>query len=266
MPKNLLRRTLFPLTAAATLLAVIPGTAAAEHGVDVSSWQHPGDAGINWFSVRGSGQQFAMVKATEGLYYVNPYFVQDSLEIRAAGLVRGTYHYADVTADPVAQAVFYSGVVLGQNGPLDLPPVIDLEDARGQSAQHIIGWLHSWLDTVQSLTGRQPMIYTGGYFWRTHMADTTEFSQYPLWIADYNGGNAPGALPGGWQNWAFWQYSDSGDVPGITGGVDVNIYSGAAGPFSRLSNSDAQGSLGPLGSLASSGVAGAVRDRLGSGS
>ncbi|WP_182345715.1 glycoside hydrolase family 25 protein [Tomitella gaofuii] len=265
MLKKLVRRSLVPLSAAAMLLALAPGTAAAEQGVDVSSWQHPGGQGINWFSVRGSGQQFAMVKATEGLYYVNPFFVQDSLGIRAAGLARGTYHYADVTADPVAQAAFYSTVVLGQNGPLDLPPVIDLEDARGQSAQHIIGWLHAYLDTVQALTGRQPMIYTGAWFWRTHMANTTEFSEYPLWIADYNGGDGPTLpLPGGWQDWAFWQYSDAGSVPGISGNVDVNHYSGAAGPFSRLSNSDALGSLGSLGSAASAGVAGILGNRAGS--
>ena len=43
---------------------------------------------IDWFAVRAAGHRFAMVKATEGLDYINPYFVPDSLLIRAAGLAR----------------------------------------------------------------------------------------------------------------------------------------------------------------------------------
>ncbi|MDN5759220.1 MAG: glycoside hydrolase family 25 protein [Tomitella sp.] len=253
------------MSAVSLIFALAPGIASAEHGVDVASWQHPGNQAIDWFAVSGSGQQFAMVKATEGLYYMNPYFVQDSLAIRAAGIARGTYHYADVTADPVAQATYYSTVVLGQNGPLDLPPIIDFEDARGQSPAHLISWLHRYLDTVQALTGRQPMIYTYPSFWRNAMANTTEFSGYPLWIADYNGGDGPNLpLPGGWNHWTFWQYSDSGTVPGIPANVDVNHFGGgAAGPFSRLANTDAQGALGPLGSAGSSGSVGIATQNLG---
>ena len=113
---------------------------------------------INWFAVRGSGNAFAMLKATEGLSYVNPYFVPDSLLMRAAGVARGTYHYARPNLPPEPQAALYSTVVLGQNGTLDLPPVLDIENSGGLPPAALINWTHRYLDTVQSLTGRLPII------------------------------------------------------------------------------------------------------------
>jgi lysozyme len=162
--------------------------------------------------------------------------------MRVAGVARGAYHYADVRQSPEAQAAFYAAMVLGINGPGDLPPVLDLEDSKGLPAAQVIDWTHRYLNTVQALTGRQPIIYTYPNFWRTQMANTTEFNHYPLWIADYNGQSAPGPLPGGWSNWTFWQYTSTGRIPGIVGNTDINVYSGAQGDFGRYSNSVGLGS------------------------
>ncbi|MBF6472777.1 MULTISPECIES: glycoside hydrolase family 25 protein [Nocardia] len=216
------------------LVATLPA-AAAPTGPDVSSWQHTGGSPIDWFAVKRSGQDFAMVKATEGLSYVNPYFVPDSLLMRAAGLARGTYHYARPNLPPEPQAAMYAAVVLGQNGPLDLPPVLDLEDSGGLGPAALIDWTHRYLTTVRALTGRVPILYTYPNFWRTAMADTAEFAGYPLWIADYRG-NAHPEVPGGWSTWTFWQTTDSGSLPGIAGRVDLNVYSGAQGDFARFAN------------------------------
>ncbi|WP_167479941.1 MULTISPECIES: glycoside hydrolase family 25 protein [Nocardia] len=209
--------------------------AAAPSGPDVSSWQHIDGRAIDWFSVKRAGHDFAMVKATEGLNYVNPYFVQDSLLMRTAGVARGTYHFARPNMAPEAQAALYSTVVLGQNGPLDLPPVLDLESSGGLAPAALINWTHRYLNTVQALTGRTPIIYTYPRFWQTAMADSNEFTGYPLWIADYRGNSAP-EVPGGWPTWTFWQTTDSGNIPGINGGTDVNVYSGAQGDFARFAH------------------------------
>ena len=69
------------------------------------------------------------------------------------------------------------------------------------------------------------------------MADTTQFTGYPLWIADYNGKSQPGPLPGGWSRWTFWQFTDNARIPGIAGPVDKNTYSGAQGPLRAYSRS-----------------------------
>ncbi|MFF2553745.1 glycoside hydrolase family 25 protein [Nocardia sp. NPDC058058] len=226
--------TTFAVASILTAMSAAPAAADAG-GPDVSSWQHLDGRMINWFEVRASGNHFAMVKATEGVNYVNPYFVPDSLLMRAAGVARGTYHYARPNLLPEAQAALYAATVLGQNGPLDLPPVLDLEDSGGLPAPALIDWTHRYLNTVQALTGRVPIIYTYPRFWQTAMADSNEFTRYPLWIADYRGNDGP-EVPGGWPNWTFWQYTDSGNVPGIAGGTDMNVYSGAQGDFGRFAN------------------------------
>ncbi|GAA4485172.1 hypothetical protein GCM10023094_39670 [Rhodococcus olei] len=235
--RSRIRNVIVPLVLAGTLAVGGPALAGAEtiNGPDVASWQHPGGSGINWLAVRAAGHEFAMVKATEGLDYVNPYFVQDGIGMRAAGMARGAYHYADVRQSPEAQAAFFSSTAL----PIvsgGLPPVLDLEDAKGLPPAAVIDWTHRYLNAVQGLTGKQPIIYTYPNFWRTAMANTTEFSHYPLWIADYNGRNAPGPLPGGWQHWTFWQYTSTARIPGVNADIDLNIYSGALGDLGVFSN------------------------------
>ncbi|WP_260684443.1 GH25 family lysozyme [Rhodococcus sp. KBS0724] len=83
---------LTPIVMAAAVALTAPGLASADapRGPDVSSWQHVDGTGIDWFQVRASGHEFAMVKATESLNYVNPYFVQDCLRMRVAELVKAS--------------------------------------------------------------------------------------------------------------------------------------------------------------------------------
>ncbi|CRK53760.1 1,4-beta-N-acetylmuramidase [Rhodococcus sp. RD6.2] len=232
--RNVIR--LAPLLLAGALAFAAPGAAGAQiNGPDAASWQHPGGASIDWFAVRASGHEFAIVKATESLNYVNPYFVQDGIGMRAAGIARGAYHYADPTQSPEAQAAFFAStaapVIAG-----GLPPVLDIEHSGGLPPAALIDWTRRYLNSVQALTGRQPIIYTYPNFWRTAMANTTEFSNYPLWIADYNGGAAPGPLPGGWRHWTFWQYTDSGRIPGVNAAIDLNYYGGGLGDIHVFGN------------------------------
>lgn len=230
--RSTVRRSLLAISTLATVgLLSATGVAGADiTGPDVSSWQHVDGRFINWFAVRGSGQSFAMLKATEGLDYVNPYFVLDSVVMRAAGVARGTYHFARPNLPPEPQAAYYAAAVLGQNGPLDLPPVLDLETSGGLAPAALIDWTHRYLNAVQALTGRVPIIYTYPRFWRTAMANTNQFARYPLWIADYSGHPQPD-VPGGWPAWTFWQTTDSATIPGIGGRTDRNVYSGAQGNF-----------------------------------
>ncbi|MFD5175531.1 glycoside hydrolase family 25 protein [Nocardia sp. NPDC058379] len=224
------------------LAGLVPVTAqAGPSGPDVSSWQHVDGRMIDWHAVRAAGHQFAMVKATEGLHYVNPYFVPDSLLMRTAGVARGTYHFARPELPPEPQAALYAATVLGQNGPLDLPPVLDLETSGGLPPDALIDWTQRYLNTVQALTGRAPIIYTYPNFWKTAMADTSLFTRYPLWIADYRGEAEP-EVPGNWPTWTFWQTTDRGSIPGIGGATDLNLYNTTQGDFARFANMPSFGS------------------------
>lgn len=223
----------------ALVLAATPAFAASNMGPDVSSHQHPNGTSIDWNRVKATGTPFAFVKATEGGSYKNPYFVSDWNGIAAAGMVRGTYHYArpqlplSTAADQARAFISFTGTTVE---PGDLPPALDMEEAGGLSQTDLVAWTHTFLDTVQSLTGRLPIIYTYPYFWRNAMANSTAFTRYPLWIADYNGGTGPGTpLVGGWPSWTFWQYTASSSIDGIPGGVDASTFCCGTSGLANLS-------------------------------
>jgi GH25 family lysozyme M1 (1,4-beta-N-acetylmuramidase) len=201
-------------------------------GVDVASWQHPNGAAIDWAAVRGAGHRFAFVKATEGAWsagggrYTNPWFAQDWVGAGAAGLYRGAYHYAQPTADPadaVGDARHFVAATGLMNGALDLPPVLDVEEHKGLNRSQMVAWISAWLNETERLTGRQPLIYTGPWFWNTYVGSTA-FTGYRLWIASYTTASGPGALPGGWPTWTIWQWTSDGIVPGISGRTDLNRF------------------------------------------
>ena len=213
-------------------MALLPASASGDlSGPDVSSWQHPNGASVDWNQVRASGKSFAFVKATEGPsgYYTNPYFTADWAGIRAAGMYRGAYHFAR-PALPTAssaqdQANFFISTLGNTRERGDLPPALDLEVNGGLSPADLISWTQTFLSTVQSLTGRVPVIYSYPSFWRTSMNNTSAFTSFPLWLADWTGTGSPNyPLPGGWPSYTFWQYTSQASVPGIQGNVDMSRY------------------------------------------
>ena len=224
--------------AAATVVLVLlaTGSAYAEGtGPDVSSWQHTSGP-IDWTAVHDGGNAFTFIKATEGSSYTNGYFASDWAASTAAGLYRGAYHYARPSVGSAAdQAAFFASTIGSQTSAGILPPVLDMEEAGSLSPDQLIDWTSTFLTTVQALTGRQPMIYTYPYFWRTKMAGSLAFTGYPLWIASY-GTVSPPTL--GWPSWTFWQYSATSSVSGIAGNaIDMSRFVGDAAQLAALAGS-----------------------------
>ena len=60
----------------------------ALNGIDISSWQN----GINLAVVPCD---FVVIKATEGINYVNPDYMRAYEQAKAAGKCLGIYHYAN---------------------------------------------------------------------------------------------------------------------------------------------------------------------------
>jgi GH25 family lysozyme M1 (1,4-beta-N-acetylmuramidase) len=215
-------------TALAASLALCGAASADVSGPDVSGWQHPSGANVDWSAVRAAGHDFTFVKATEGGTFTNAYFRSDWAAVAAAGLYRGAYHFARPTTaagSAATQARFFASVIGDQSQSMTLPPTLDIEESGGLSPTQLVSWTRTFLTTLQSLTGRTPIIYTYPYFWRTAMGGSTAFTSYPLWIASYSTA-APPTL--GWPTWTFWQYSATGTVSGIpgAGAIDVNRFNG----------------------------------------
>ncbi|MDO4910986.1 MAG: GH25 family lysozyme [Corynebacterium sp.] len=192
-------------------------------GVDVASHQHTqGD--IDWNQVANSGQRYAFVKATEGTNYVNPFYETDVIRAAQAGMYVGAYHYAKPAQSAAAQAAAFAIQIAKLPTP-SLPPVLDIEVNDGVDVAGMQAWTRTFVTEVKRLTGRDVMIYTYRYFWEAQMGNTTEFNYLPLWMAAYQA-SAPTVIPGGWSYMTFWQNSSTGNIPGILGNVDTNLFNG----------------------------------------
>ncbi len=206
-------------------------------GPDVSSYQHPYGRAINWTSVRAQGAAFAFVKVTEGGNYTNPWAGTDLRAARAAGLNVAGYHFARPRL-PLSTATVDARRFASLLGPIMqagyLPPVLDMESTGGLSSTNAVAWMRTFLNALQSATGRVPMIYTGAWFWLGYLNNPTGFSNYPLWAAQYTPGTGPN-LFGGFAYSTFWQYTDAARVNGISGAVDVSWFHGTLSQLSSLS-------------------------------
>lgn len=193
-------------------------------GIDVASWQHPGGAPIDWNAVAADGQKYAFIKATEGVGYLNPHFLEDTKGAAAAGMLVGSYHMARPTQSASLQAAEYAAALATMPQP-SLPPVLDIEYADGVGPVAMQNWVREFLSELTRLTGRTPMIYTYRYFWENEVGNTTEFNNYPLWMAAYQS-QPPTVLPGGWDYMTFWQRTNDLQVSGMPTVTDANLFNG----------------------------------------
>ncbi|MGW1499771.1 lysozyme [Streptomyces mirabilis] len=217
------------LTAAGTVLAGAPVTAAAKpKGHDVSSHQK----NVDWQSAKAKGARFVYVKATESDTYRNPYFGRQYDGARDAGILRGAYHFAvpDKSSGTTQAAYFVRNGGTWRADGWTLPPALDMEynpydkkhKCYGLSKARIVSWIRAFSDELERETGRRPVIYTTTHWWNTCTGGSGAFAaNHALWLARYDSADT-GALPAGWSTWTFWQYDNSGTLPG-----DQNLFNGS---------------------------------------
>lgn len=184
-------------------------------GIDISKWQ-----GAN-FNLNVAGD-FAIIKATEGVGYVDPLCDKFYQQAKAKGLLKGVYHFArpDLGNSGAAEAEFFVKNIKGYIGDAIL--VLDYE-----VAPYSDDWAYAFAKRVHDLTGVWPMLYASASKINSiKWAKTAK--NCGLWIAGYpnkyNVKNPP--MPsvkdmpyatGVWPFWAIWQYTSS------AGTLDRNI-------------------------------------------
>lgn len=181
-------------------------------GIDVSA--HSGQ--VDWTKVIGEGYGFAFVKATEGVDFKDSAFDDNWPAMKAAGMIRGAYHFYVTEDDPTAQANFFIANVTLEPG--DLAPVVDVEVIGHNTQPGLAERLATWLSVVEQHYGVKPIIYTSPSFWDANLDGS--FGAYPLWIAEY-GVNTP-KMPTGWQTWHLWQWQGDATVAGVENSADLN--------------------------------------------
>ena len=208
------------------------------HGLDVSHWQGT----IDWNAVYDDGQVYSWAKATEGMTYEDPQFMANITNGVNAGLVMGAYHFArpdnNLATEDAANFLNVAGAYIG-NG--FLPPVLDLENpySSGQAivlsdlftSEELTTWVTDWMLEIETATGVSPIIYVNGNY-ANYL--NSSINNYGLWIANPNESQTPPTNIGVWNEWKFKQYSWWGNVSGITGDVDMNIFNGDITDFNTL--------------------------------
>jgi GH25 family lysozyme M1 (1,4-beta-N-acetylmuramidase) len=185
-------------------------------GLDVSSYQ----GSIDWEKVHSSGISFSFIKASESTTYRDSTFNRNWQDAKAAGVLRGAYHFMRPTDGKAQAEVFLSMIMAGGKYDGELPPAADLEDP-GVTAQQ----LKDFLQTVKDRTGRTPLIYTSPGMWST-LSYSADFSGYSLWIANW-GVECP-TVPATWPNWDFWQWCGdcANTLQGVSGNLDYDVFHG----------------------------------------
>lgn len=199
----------------------------ALNGIDIASWQ--GALNLNNISY-----DFVVIKATEGIGYVNPYCDTHYQQAKAAGKKRGVYHFANnQLTGAIAEADYFVDNILGYIGDA----VLALDYEKGSNDPYNVGWAKQWLDHVQARTGVKPLIYmsesvVNGADWSPVIN-----GDYGLWVAKYwdmqpdSNYDMSQAGPEPTVNWgsagyAMWQWTSVGRIGGYGGNLDTDIFYG----------------------------------------
>ena len=181
-------------------------------GIDVSSWQGE----IDFSQVKASGIEVVYIKSSEGFRSVDSYFEQNYTNAKNAGLKVGFYHYVTARSveDAVRQANFFVSIISGKNPDCKL--AMDFESFGSLGREEINQIALTFMQTVKNVSGKDVIIYSDEY--NANSTFESNLATYPLWVAQYEVSEP--TVREHWNNWAGWQYTDRGEVPGISSYVD----------------------------------------------
>ena len=200
------------------------------HGIDVSKFQGE----IDWPRARSAGVSFAFIKATEGGDRFDERFLQNWKAAARAGVPRGAYHFYYFCRPARDQAKWFIKHV--PKDPNALPPVLDMEwnghsptCTKKPPRAKVLAEMKEFIRRVEKHYGRKPIIYSSVDFHREILVG--HFNDYPFWLRSVAG--YPKTKYTGRDEWLFWQYTGTGEVPGIKGEVDRNVFAGSRADWKK---------------------------------
>lgn len=230
-----------------------PDVGAAAIAWDISRYQELFDSvgrvtiAIDWPLVaqeRGDFfPDFFFVRVTTGVG-VDISFARSWTGTRSISRPRGGYANIRHDVKAVDQVDAFFRAVGDDVG--ELRPAIDIETKATPaypyhdrtSASQYARVIDEVVNTVFRRTGKTPILYTGGWFWRPAFELNGIRNNFgcPLWLAQYPlAGRAPAladlqsgryrpSVPVSWSTWSVWQVTDSFRTPGIRANtVDVDL-------------------------------------------
>ena len=192
-------------------------------GIDVSAWQGT----IDWAAVARSGVEFAIIRVANrgwglpGTLMTDSTYKQNIQGAKANGIKVGAYIYSQAIteAEGREEARYLMNLLSGYS--MDLPLVIDYEYAGSYGRLYnanltkaqATAICNAFCDEVES-KGYQSMVYANESMLSDHM-NWSDLGR--VWMAAWR--TASGEV-----NYEFWQFSDAGRIPGISGYVDMDLW------------------------------------------
>ncbi len=194
------------------------------HGIDIS--RH--NKAIDWARIKRNGVAFAFMKATEGRDDKDRRFDEFWRDTGRVKMPRSGYHFYYFCAPPEAQAANYIRTVPKSDSAL--PPILDVEwnpesptCRKRPKRAVVVNRLKRWLDKVESHYGQKPIIYTTVDFYEENFSGGA-LPGYHYWLRSVK---AEPKFIYGKRPWVFWQYTGTGNIPGVEGPVDINAFKGS---------------------------------------
>ena len=202
-----------------SIYALSPQSELNYEGIDVSDWQ----GYIDYSQVKNSGIDVVYIKASQGNSIKDPYFEINYENAKANNLKVGFYHFLTATTVEKAeqQAIFFASVISGKQADCKL--AMDYEQFDGIDTQLINQIAMAFMQKVEELTKKQVIIYSDLY--NSESTFNSELaSQGELWLAYYGDYRNLENVNSSWNTFIGVQYTDQGNVAGINGNVDRDLF------------------------------------------
>lgn len=191
-------------------------------GIDISSYQGT----VDFTELASNGCEAVYIRAGEGESFVDPKFKENYEGASRENLDFGFYYYVTATSieDAETQATTFANLIADTN--YSLRPAMDFESFDSLTTDEINEIGLAFLAKLEDLTNVTPAIYSDAYnvehYW------SADFSQYPLWVAEYKNLDNPSTYilsnNNVWTDWSGYQYSDTYTISGVTGDVDGDVF------------------------------------------
>ena len=185
-------------------------------GIDVSNWQ---GANIDFNKVKSAGYKAVYIKSSEGINYKDKYIDVNAKKCVSANIDFGFYHFFNAD-DPVTQAEKFYNII--KQHKYNLKPVLDVETNFNGLTTNV----QKFVKKFKSLCSDDLILYcSSGFFSYLDEATCSLFGY--VWEANYNN-CADLNLPVNRCKTdcvvVGHQYSEKGNVYGVAGNVDLNVF------------------------------------------